>query len=518
MAKEQAFLSLERSKATTMSAVWSKAAEKVVARVQPLIEAGKYDEAHDIAARLTMNGVVEAQRRRLEELSVTSLLFGASNVTGNVRQTSFATGKQEVPYALQQALDQLTGSVEMGGSALVRNQLHAVIREQELQPIAKDELSLADRLNAAVMGTGKMAIDIGANLTTSRLVSLGFLSEAVDREITTYQVSEVLDERICPVCQFMHGKTFDVGHEYSRLVQALSTQDPKELKSIAPWPSQSRSGMETLRALTPGEMQAHGFGAPPYHPGCRGILVVTGTVTETISSPSAQPLPAEDVAAAPVQADPMEVYARWKELAATIKHTDLTADNVAMVDDYVGNAFNQLNRDLRYGIPDETDEEYASYRKEQIDRMRQVMKNAPKLPKDTTLYRGFYDVKRVLGTDDLPSLVGKTITDKGFMSLSGDIQAASEFGKGGAVIEVKVPAGVKAVVPEAIEKVLTGHESEVILKDGTRLKVTGVDVSVTPPVIHAEVVTRAEKADDDIVMKADRGNRFVWSPGDIQVQ
>lgn len=150
---------------------------------------------------------------------------------------------------------------------------------QETAILKAETMTLADRLNAAVL-EGKALIDINANLTTSRLISLGFLSEAVSKNITTYQVNEVLDDRTCPICQMMHGKTFTVMTEYSKIVTALSTTDPTELKNIAPWPSQKKTNVALLASKSNEDLQAQGLGSPPYHPLCRGYLVTVGTVTE----------------------------------------------------------------------------------------------------------------------------------------------------------------------------------------------------------------------------------------------
>lgn len=287
MVKEQAFLSLERSAASTIQAVMSKVTAKAVEKLLPLLEEGKWDDAHEIANRLSLNGVVEAQRRRLEELAVSSLLFGAQHVSGSPATTSFVRGAQALPWALQQALDQLTDMIEVAGAEEMRTAIHDLVRAQEITPLEKSEVrkadqALADMLNAAVMGTGRMAVDIGANLTTSRLVTLGFLSEAVEAKITTYQVNEVLDSRTCPVCEYMHGKTFRVEQEFSRVLSAIGTSDPKELQSLAPWPSTSKAGLNQLNGMALGELQAAGYGSPPFHPGCRGLLALAGTVTESI--------------------------------------------------------------------------------------------------------------------------------------------------------------------------------------------------------------------------------------------
>ena len=131
----------------------------------------------------------------------------------------------------------------------------------------KAEFDLAAALNGAVDKGGKVAMDLGANLTTSRLVTFGFLSQAMEGGHKTYQVDEVLDERTCPVCEAMNGATFDVEKQYARTLQALGTSDPQDLTEIAPWPD-----LGDVDGGDPDEMQANGYGAPPYHPGCRGML------------------------------------------------------------------------------------------------------------------------------------------------------------------------------------------------------------------------------------------------------
>jgi hypothetical protein len=58
---------------------------------------------------------------------------------------------------------------------------------------------LGNKLNGIVFGTGTGLIDVAGNLVTSRLVSYGFLAQATEVGADTYQVTEMLDERICPV-------------------------------------------------------------------------------------------------------------------------------------------------------------------------------------------------------------------------------------------------------------------------------------------------------------------------------
>ena len=53
----------------------------------------------------------------------------------------------------------------------------------------------------------------------------------------------------------------------ARTLQALGTADPQDLKAIAPWPE-----LDDVAGGDPDELQGQGYGAPPYHPGCRGML------------------------------------------------------------------------------------------------------------------------------------------------------------------------------------------------------------------------------------------------------
>jgi hypothetical protein len=83
-------------------------------------------------------------------------------------------------------------------------------------------------------------------------------------------------------CARLHGKEFQVLPKRARLEQQLQLQDPDALKTAAPWPKQDPDSVKRLRALSEAEIQASGWGLPPYHPLCRGQLVPTGTVREVL--------------------------------------------------------------------------------------------------------------------------------------------------------------------------------------------------------------------------------------------
>jgi hypothetical protein len=123
-----------------------------------------------------------------------------------------------------------------------------------------------------VDSAGKTFFNIASSLHTSRLSAWGYTAEARYLGIRRYQVDEQLDNRTCEVCQIMNGKTFDVADARDFLDVVTRTEDPDELRTLQPWPSQSKQAIEDLRAMSDDELVAAGWHVPPYHPRCRGLL------------------------------------------------------------------------------------------------------------------------------------------------------------------------------------------------------------------------------------------------------
>ena len=286
--KLEAFMALEASVGQSIAAGWTPMARGLMTEVGQAVAQGRFTDAYDACAHLSLAGLVDRQRKRLEELGVAAVLFGAARLTG-LQSTALMTGERALPKVITSALDQLTSMIEDGAAEQIRatsSRLVALAEEErhrrELSPPAlrKADVDLADALNAAVLGNGRALIDVGANLTTSRLVSYGFLDQARVMLVERYQVTEILDGRHCPVCEYMHGQTFEVAQEAARVEQVLQILDPKELRSAAPWPKQDQASLDQLRAMTPGMLQGAGYGSPPYHPLCRGQLVPEGSVSQ----------------------------------------------------------------------------------------------------------------------------------------------------------------------------------------------------------------------------------------------
>ncbi len=308
----QAFLGVEGTVQEVLADAWEKHAKRIQKELKALIKEGKFQEAHRVADQISFEEAVESLRDRLIELGISAMLLGADRIS-SARESKLMR-QPEIPEVLTNSVNMMIKGLVEQGSEKVRRQAHIVIdiQEEKFRAVEKadldtllkadvSKLSLAAAMNAAVNGTGKGLVDVAGNLTTSRLVSYGFLAEAVDRGVAVYQVSEVLDSRTCPVCQFMHGKEFRVDRAIARLDNLLRMTNPDDLKAAAPFPKQTKAAINELYNTPVDDLQARGLDLPPYHPGCRGQPVRRGTVTEVASLPPTLSVEEVPVALAPVQ-------------------------------------------------------------------------------------------------------------------------------------------------------------------------------------------------------------------------
>lgn len=281
--RHKAYLAVEASVTNALRKAFEPFGHKLARELRELALSGKFAEAHKVVREFQLDPVIEKIRPKLEELAVTAILFGASR-RKNPWKTGFATGKFDPRLTIANSVKQLIGIAAMNAESWIREAAEKVLHDYEDAnrrggPVLKtDEDDLAAKFAAAVLGNGRAVMDIGANLTTSRLAAYGFLAEAESDGATQYQVSEVLDDRTCPVCVAMHGRTFSVSRAKAHLDMVMMLDNPEDLRSAAPWPKQNKASVAELEAMTDEEVEASNTATPPYHPGCRGILVPVGDV------------------------------------------------------------------------------------------------------------------------------------------------------------------------------------------------------------------------------------------------
>ena len=80
------------------------------------------------------------------------------------------------------------------------------------------------------------------------------------------------------MCRRMHGKIFSIAPALAQTEQMLLTDNPQELATSNPWPKQSRQGISDLSEMSTDDLVSAGWNKPPFHGGCRVIIVPVGEV------------------------------------------------------------------------------------------------------------------------------------------------------------------------------------------------------------------------------------------------
>ena len=292
MAEYQSFITLEESLARKLYLDWRRRnAVEIVVRAVKLANAGDWAGAKRAVKELSFTATIDANEGLIEQISLKAYMLGQSFFTeGRVSDTMLAKGEERLPVEATLTAAALRAGLEKSAIAVQEKALAVLAEAEAEQTQAAEERSggmivikaviegLASTLNTAVV-SGGVAIDIGANLSTSRLASYGALSQADAMGLGRFQISEVLDMRTCAVCRRMHGKIFSVKPALAQTQAALLTGNPEELATGSPFPGQSRQAISDLSAMPDMELEGKGWNKPPFHPGCRGIIVPVGDVT-----------------------------------------------------------------------------------------------------------------------------------------------------------------------------------------------------------------------------------------------
>lgn len=160
-------------------------------------------------------------------------------------------------------------------------------------------------------GTAKSYFEgLTANAATVARVH-GQMRSFQDIGITTYEIVNPLDERTCPVCGHMNGKTYSVKDGMALLGKELSAKKPADVKSAHPW-----AKLKTITGIsTPGRagtgndaLVKAGLHLPPFHFRCRCTVDVSDEAGSwdalEIQPAGEQPAQAPAVVAAPAPALP----------------------------------------------------------------------------------------------------------------------------------------------------------------------------------------------------------------------
>lgn len=516
MPKTEAYLALEAALASAYKGAWDRKASKIVSKLVKLAKKGDYAAADEVVKSIAAHDIAEGQRRRAEEIGTACVLFGASRIVALKHST---LAKQEPPEHVAFAVDQMSDMASDAVMVQVRRAASQALELWEQSQIQKADMDLADMLNAAVLGTGRGMFDLTANLTTSRLVSFGFLAEAREKGVTRYQLEATLDKRTSAVCLRLHGKTFEVEQAYGVIDKALRVTDPDELAGVHPWLRGTKSTLHDLEHMHEDQLLSkYGVLVPPFHPRCRTLLVKVGKVHVTDVSYTPVSTPTVPLDAAGGKTTLPTVLDQLSALGAKTHNQAFNPTEIAVIDAYTGNLHYQLNSLLRHGAPG--DEEVAEYLMSRLADLDAAM-NKGVLASAVTVYRGVSSIEKVFGASSPTALIGQIFSDQGFMSTTLSLEVAREFvSPKGAIIELHVPGGVHALVPSSVPGVATTAEYEVLLDRGLIFRVVGVTAGDTETVVRVEVSGKLSKS---VVVKAAKAKkapaaRFVWQAGDLRTE
>lgn len=293
MIKLRAFLALEESLTLRLSSTATALMESTLKAIDAALENEDFDTAESLVQEFDLTQVFDMNQGYIDYVSKLAMIFGASRVTRKPGTSAVALGfdsearEASIGALRKMILGPLTEYMKTTALQLIALRKPAPATTQD--QLFKEEQEgkyLGKALKAAkakallpfesfMNQEGQAVFRLASSLHTSRLSGFGFTAEAKYLGYTEYKVNEQLDGRTCPVCRLMHGKVFKVQDARNLLDTVVRTQNPDVLKSLQPWPKQTKANLEAMGTMTPEEFVARGWHVPPYHPYCRGLLAKT---------------------------------------------------------------------------------------------------------------------------------------------------------------------------------------------------------------------------------------------------
>lgn len=266
----ETFLVLEESLTLRLLKTWSPIWNKISAAIIKAVDNDNQDAIEEAIARIKLESSMVGNRKYAKTIGQAAVIFGASRLS-EVDEVA-ALDDQDVAGNIEKAVNQISMQLA-DASVKVRKDVRSMIEaaKQDKAKIKKGIVELAEGLGGKY-ASGESSINLAASLHTSRLASYGYTVEALLLGQATYAINEVLDSRTCPICYFMDGKVFEVKSEHERVKKVFLAETVDDLKLLAPWPSNTVAGREELSRMTAIEIQSSGYGSPPFHPLCRGII------------------------------------------------------------------------------------------------------------------------------------------------------------------------------------------------------------------------------------------------------
>ena len=136
-----------------------------------------------------------------------------------------------------------------------------------LDGLGRDELARELRAELGGEHSNYKYWDVVSSAALVRSRAFGAISGMEEAGIVEYEILTMSDERTCPICAEMDGRSFSVEVARKRIDAALEVEDADEFKSIFSWQTKPSTGISNE------ELAEHGENLPPFHGRCRCIVV-----------------------------------------------------------------------------------------------------------------------------------------------------------------------------------------------------------------------------------------------------
>lgn len=263
------FLDVEAFAKNALLDAWSDYASDVQDRFDTLMSANDIEGATEVANGLSTSTILPVATPVLSAALRASIGFGASLVN-----SQHLTSSLNFDRAIKAQLSQVKHYLEYGFVAALHRQLMAQI---EASPVVKKAEAL--RPLVKFKDRGDALLEMTATLHAARLSGWGFVAEADLIGVTEYKLSAQLDNRTSEFCRLIHGRVFKVEDARPLLDTAVYSDNPDDLKTIHPWPKQTKTALGALSRMSDSEIVANRYHVPPFHPGCRTMMIATKTVS-----------------------------------------------------------------------------------------------------------------------------------------------------------------------------------------------------------------------------------------------
>lgn len=265
-----AYLQLEQNLRLRLRKSWGKLAAKMHAQLDTLIKKGDFEAARELVEGFDLSSVAEDNREYIKYTLWGFAVLGAAEVSDKP-----AIEGMQFSKTLNHVTQSTVASLALHANAYVKQQAMQLIANAEAEPdvAKKDERGRYVTDFVSFANTGDEAMQLVSSLHSSRLAVWGFTAEASLYNLTNYQLSSVIDGRTSEFCRLINGRTFAVADATSSINTILQAQDPEDLRTLQPWPSQTKAGLEEFASLSTEEIVSRNWHIPPFHPGCRTMLV-----------------------------------------------------------------------------------------------------------------------------------------------------------------------------------------------------------------------------------------------------